>query len=82
MKDLQPIVMYTSNSCAYCRAAKSLLHEKGLEFEEINVSLDREKLLEMMNRSNRRTVPQIFFGDKHIGGYTDLYSYFQEQQGR
>lgn len=78
MEDLQPIVMYTSNSCAYCRAAKSLLHEKGLEFEEINVSFDREKLVEMMERSGRRTVPQIFFGDKHIGGYTDLHAWFQK----
>lgn len=74
---MQNIVVYSSNSCGYCRAAKSLLNEKGMEFVEIKVDQDRDKLTEMMNRSGRRTVPQIFFGDEHIGGYTDLHAYLQ-----
>lgn len=77
---MQPIVVYSSNSCGYCRAATSLLNEKGLKFVEIKVDQDREKLKEMMDRSGRRTVPQIFFGDQHIGGYTDLRDYLQTQQ--
>lgn len=77
---MQPILVYSSNWCGYCRAAKALLQEKGLEFEEIDVDQDPEKRREMMDRSGRRTVPQVFFGDKHIGGYTDLYAYFGSDQ--
>lgn len=75
---MHAIVMYSSSWCGYCRAAKTLLQERGLEYEEIEVDQDPEKKQEMMERSGRRTVPQIFFGSKHIGGYTDLYAYFQE----
>lgn len=77
---MQDIVVYSSNSCGYCRAATSLLNEKRLGFVEVKVDQDRSKLKEMMDRSGRRTVPQIFFGNKHIGGYTDLHAYFQKQK--
>lgn len=73
------IIVYTSDFCGFCTAAKSLLTAKGLQFEEINVSRDLEKRQEMMDRSGRRTVPQIFFGDQHIGGFTDLDAYFRNQ---
>lgn len=77
---MHPITMYSSNWCGFCRAAKALLKERGLEFQEIDVTADPNRKMEMMERSGRRTVPQIFFGDEHIGGYTDLRDYFEEQE--
>ncbi|MEG6507722.1 glutaredoxin 3 [Methyloligella sp. 2.7D] len=67
------ITLYTTQLCGYCRAAKQLLMSKGLEFEEIAVDWDPDLRQEMMSRaSGSHTVPQIFFGDLHIGGYQDL----------
>ena len=66
------IVMYTQMMCGYCSAARQLLESKGAEFTEIDVTMDSTKRREMMDRSGRRTVPQIFFGERHIGGYDDL----------
>ena len=66
------IVMYTQMLCGYCSAARKLLESKGAEFTEIDVAMDSTKRREMMDRSGRRTVPQIFFGERHIGGYDDL----------
>ncbi len=66
------IVMYTTPFCGYCGAAKRLLAAKGTEFTEIDVMFDAERKREMIERSGRRTVPQIFIGDRHIGGYDDL----------
>ena len=65
--------IYTTRSCAYCVRAKDLLGRKGVEFEEIDVSADpemRAKLVEMSG--GLRTVPQIWIGETHVGGYTDL----------
>ena len=64
--------MYTQMLCGYCSAARKLLESKGAEFTEIDVTMDSTKRREMMDRSGRRTVPQIFFGERHIGGYDDL----------
>ena len=66
------IVMYASPFCGYCSAAKRLLAEKGVEYAEIDVVAEPERRIEMMERSGRRTVPQIFIGAKHVGGYDDL----------
>lgn len=66
------IVMYSSPFCGYCGAAKRLLTSKGASFTEIDVMFDRARKTEMIQRSGRRTVPQIFIGDRHIGGYDDL----------
>lgn len=67
------IVLYTKAYCPYCKAAKALLEQKGLTYTEIDVANDHKALKEMFKRSNnRRTVPQIFFGNRHIGGYSDL----------
>lgn len=68
----QGIVIYTSPFCGYCSAAKRLLTNKGAEFLEIDVLFDAERKHEMIERSGRRTVPQIFVGDRHIGGFDDL----------
>jgi len=58
--------------CPYCVRAKSLLNSKAVEYEEIRVDLDRTKMLEMIQLSNRRTVPQIFIDDFHVGGFNDM----------
>lgn len=64
--------MYTTGLCGYCRAARNLLDRKGVEYETIAVDVDSEKREEMMQRSGRRTVPQIFIGEHHVGGFDDL----------
>jgi glutaredoxin 3 len=67
------IVLYTTPDCGYCRAAKALLERKGLNYAEIDVSGDFAKREEMATRAfGRRTVPQIFVADRHIGGYDEL----------
>lgn len=66
------IEMYTTPSCPYCDHAKNLLKQYQLDFEEINVSDNQAKMLEMVKRSGRRTVPQIFIGGESIGGYDEL----------
>lgn len=66
------IEVYTTPTCPYCHAAKALLTEKGVVFDEITV-LDPELRAKMTQRANgRRTVPQIFVGSTHVGGYDDL----------
>lgn len=65
------VTMYTTTTCPYCRNAKRLLDGKGIAYREIDVrSVDVKN--EMVSRSGRRTVPQIFFGNWHVGGYDDL----------
>ena len=70
----QPAVtVYVSDWCPYCERAKGLLSGKNVVFSEINVEDDAKLREEMIARSNRRTVPQIFIGDKHVGGCDDLF---------
>ncbi|OGT35482.1 MAG: glutaredoxin 3 [Gammaproteobacteria bacterium RIFCSPHIGHO2_12_FULL_37_14] len=66
------IILYTKESCPYCRLAKELLNARKLAFEEIRIDLDEAKREEMVRLSNRRTVPQIFINGQAIGGYDDL----------
>jgi len=66
------VVIYTSALCGYCAMAKHLLQDKGVAYEEIPVDMDVARRAEMEQRSGRRTVPQIFIGEQHIGGYDDL----------
>jgi glutaredoxin 3 len=66
------VVVYSSPFCGYCGAAKRLLTSKGVRFKEIDVLFDPERKREMIERSGRRTVPQIFIGDRHVGGFDDL----------
>ena len=71
MKD---VTIYTTNSCPYCFQAKALLNKKGVKFTEIDVTYDRATRAKMTERANgRSTVPQIFIGQKHVGGCDDLY---------
>lgn len=65
--------MYTTGFCPYCKMAEKLLRSKGVEkIKEIRIDLDPEQRSEMMNKTGRRTVPQIYIGEKHVGGYDDL----------
>jgi len=65
------VTMYTTTTCPYCRNAKRLLDTKGVAYKEIDVrSVDVKN--EMISRSGRHTVPQIFFGNWHVGGFDDL----------
>ncbi len=66
------VIIYSSPFCGYCAAAKRLLDGKGVEYTEIDVIFDPDKRREMIERSGRRTVPQIFVGGTHVGGYDDL----------
>lgn len=66
------IEMYTNSWCPYCAFARNLLHRKGVEFEEINLESSPERRAEMIHRSGRHTVPQIFIGERHVGGSDDL----------
>jgi glutaredoxin 3 len=67
------VTVYTSGWCPYCQRAKGLLTQKKVVFNEINVEDDVKVREEMIARSNRNTVPQIFIGDKHVGGCDDLF---------
>ena len=70
-----PVLMYTTAVCPYCVRAKQLLKARGVvEIEEVRVDLDPARRDEMMQRTQRRTVPQIFVGDVHVGGCDDLHA--------
>ena len=77
---MQPIEIYTTPLCGYCHAAKRLLEGKGVAFTDRDVSRDRALRAEVERRSGRRTVPQIWVGDTHVGGYDDLSAL--EREGR
>ena len=64
--------MYSTSSCPYCQMALRLLEKKGAEVEQIRVDLQPELRAEMTRITGRTTVPQIFIGDHHVGGYTEL----------
>ena len=66
------VKMYSTRFCPYCIRARMVLESKGVEFEDIGVDGDPERRREMMELSGRRTVPQIWVGDTHVGGYDDL----------
>jgi len=73
------IIIYTTKICPYCVMAKRLLDRKGVSYTEINVD-ELALREEMIRKSNRRTVPQIFIDDRHIGGFDDLYALDQQHQ--
>jgi len=78
---MQPVEIYSSPLCGYCHAAKRLLTSKGVTFSEVNVLEEPARRSEMMDRAGgRHTVPQIFIGATHVGGYDDLAAL--ERQGK
>ena len=64
--------MYCTTTCQYCHKAEKLLKSKGAVVEKIFIEGNKRKIKEMLKRSRRNTVPQIFIGDEHIGGYDEL----------
>lgn len=71
---MQPVEIYTTPTCGYCRAAKRLLSAKGASFSEVDVAREPHRRDEMIRRAGgRRTVPQIFIGGTHVGGCDDLH---------
>lgn len=67
------IIMYTTGVCPYCQMAKALLKQKGItEINEIRIDTDPQIRDQMMQRTGRRTVPQIYIGETHVGGFDDL----------
>jgi glutaredoxin 3 len=66
------VLMYTTAVCPYCQMAERLLRTKGVEIEKVRVDLEPARRAEMMEKTGRRTVPQIYVGETHVGGYDDL----------
>ena len=71
--------MYCTAACPFCQAAERLLVQKGVAVDKIRVDLEPARRAEMMQKSGRRTVPQIWIGERHVGGCDDLYDL--ERQG-
>jgi glutaredoxin 3 len=71
---LAKVLMYLTAACPFCQSADRLLQQKGAEVEQVRVDLEPARRAEMLRRSGRRTVPQIWIGERHIGGCDDLYA--------
>lgn len=72
---MKPVQMYSTGVCPYCVRAEQLLRARGVtDIEKLRVDLEPELREQMMSRTGRRTVPQIFIGDTHVGGCDDLYA--------
>ncbi len=69
---MSTVRVYLTTWCGYCRAAKQLLKKRGIPFEEINLDGDSDGRRELAGRTGQRTVPQIFAGETHVGGFDDL----------
>ena len=70
---MKKVVIYTGPLCNFCSAAKHLLNKKKINYEEIDIGYDEKKREEMLKKSNgAKTIPQIFIGEKHVGGYVEL----------
>lgn len=72
--EMTDVTIYTRALCGYCSAAKRLLEQKGVAFDERDATMDSALRQEMMQRSGRSTFPQIFVGDVHVGGCDDLFA--------
>lgn len=70
----QPVIVYSTSICPYCVRAKQLLSQKGIAFDDINLDKHPELRMEVMQRSGRRTVPQIWVGETHVGGFDELWA--------
>ena len=70
---MKNVIVYMGPMCGYCDAAKRLLNKKNIPYKEINVALEEDKIEEMIKKSNgKRTIPQIFIENYHVGGYDEL----------
>ena len=73
------VLMYCTSACPFCQAAERLLLDKGVKIDKVRVDLEPARRAEMMQKSGQRTVPQIWIGERHVGGCDDLYDL--ERQG-
>ena len=71
---MKPVTIYTTPTCPYCVRAKRLLERKGVKYAEIDVAADDDARMKLSERTGRRSVPQIFIGEEHVGGSDDLYA--------
>ena len=76
---MSKILIYSANLCPYCTMAKKLLEQRGLSYDEINVDSKPGLREEMMAKTKRRTVPQIYIDDYHVGGFNELYALDQKK---
>ncbi|AOV15859.1 glutaredoxin 3 [Acidihalobacter aeolianus] len=72
MSAVAEVILYTTEYCPYCVRARYLLDDKGVAYRDIRIDASRDLRAEMERRSGRTSVPQIFIGDRHIGGYDDM----------
>lgn len=72
------VLIYTAVPCGYCSAAKRYFDQNEVPFEEIDLTGDRQARMDLMQRTGQRTVPQIFIGETHVGGYSDLMALHAE----
>ena len=68
------VLMYTTAACPFCQSAERLLLDKGVRVEKVRVDLEPARRAEMVQKSGRRSVPQIWIGERHVGGCDDLYA--------
>jgi len=71
---MQSVTIYSTRVCGYCTRAKALLKAKQAPYTEIFIDLDPDKRVEMVQKSGRRSVPQIFIGNRYVGGFDELYA--------
>jgi glutaredoxin 3 len=72
------VTMYCTAACPFCQSAERLLAAKGAAVDKVRVDLEPARRAEMMQKSGRRTVPQIWIGERHVGGFDDLYALDRE----
>ena len=72
------VLMYATAACPFCQSAERLLLAKGVQIDKVRVDLEPERHAEMQKKSGRRTVPQIWIGERHVGGCDDLYALERE----
>jgi len=78
---MKNVTVYMGPMCAFCDAAKRLLTKKNIPYKEINVALEESKMEEMIKKSNgKRTIPQIFFDEYHVGGFEELRALEKENK--
>ncbi|GGX36332.1 glutaredoxin 3 [Undibacterium squillarum] len=77
---MNDITMYSTETCPYCQRADQLLAAKGISIRKIRVDLSEQAFAEMQSKTGMRSVPQIFIGQRHIGGYSDLAALEQSGQ--
>tara|TARA_B100000686_G_scaffold330559_1_gene392969 strand:+ start:296 stop:550 length:255 start_codon:yes stop_codon:yes gene_type:complete len=78
---MKNVTVYMGPMCAFCDAAKRLLNRNNISYKEINIAIEEGKMDEMLNKSNgKKTIPQIFFDDTHVGGYQELRTLEKENK--